>query len=151
MTMTYDNGGRVVVDLKDTVDKELFTLTGDSDTVEDLGEVVRDETVTRPLREEGDGENDPHSLLVSLSSEERQPGRTVLGLTLDLNSGLALVEFVLSQRVLVIIGTVVLDEESHGLLFPAIVDAPSRGFGDEPDQDDLRDRRKTLEQRRDTP
>jgi len=73
--VTYDNGGSVVVDLKDTVDKELFTLTGDSDTVEDLGEVVRDETVTRPLREEGDGDNDPHSLEITLSLEERDIGR----------------------------------------------------------------------------
>ena len=55
-----NNGGSVVVDLQDTVDEELLALTGDSDTVEDLGEVVRDETVTGPLREEGKSDDDSH-------------------------------------------------------------------------------------------
>jgi hypothetical protein len=161
--------------LQDSVDQSPSLGLGNTDTLQDLSfmktsgsvwlvvpkknsrspthivEVVRNETVTRPLREEGDGENDPHSLLVSLASEEGQPSRTMLGLTLDHDSGLALVKLELSQRILVVTGTVISNEESEGLFFLAIVDAPSRGFGDEPDQDDLNDRGKTLEERRDTP
>lgn len=68
---TYDNGSGVVVDLENAVDEQLLSLASDSDTVEDFGEVVGDETVTGPLREESEGNDDPHSLKVTLSLEQR--------------------------------------------------------------------------------
>lgn len=43
----------------------------------------RTETVARPLREEGDGDDDPQSSQVALSLEERDPRRLVLLLGLD--------------------------------------------------------------------
>ena len=68
---TYDDGSTVVVDLEDTVDEQLLSLTSDSDTVENFGEVVRDDTVTRPLREESESDDDPHSLEITLGLEQR--------------------------------------------------------------------------------
>ena len=68
---TYDNGSGVVVNLENTVDKQLLSLASDSDTVEDLGKVVGDETVTGPLGEKGEGDDNPHSLEIALGLEQR--------------------------------------------------------------------------------
>lgn len=48
---TTDDGDDEVVDLEDTVDQVLGSGVGDADRVQDLGEVVGDETVAGPLRE----------------------------------------------------------------------------------------------------
>lgn len=54
-----------IPNLKDTVDEELGSRVGDANSVEDLVEVVRDQTVTRPLREEGNSNDNPHALAVT--------------------------------------------------------------------------------------
>jgi len=135
--MTYDNGGRVVVDLKDTVDKELFTLTGDSDTIEDLGEVVRDETVTGPLREEGDSDNNPHSLEITLSLEKRDVGRCSLGLLFKPQSFLDFLILEFDQWVVRVASAVMLSDDMDSVFVSAVINKPSRGLGDEPDEDEL--------------
>ena len=59
--------------LKDTVDQELNGRVRNANGVEDLVKVVRDETVTGPLREERDGNDDPHALAVAGGREESFP------------------------------------------------------------------------------
>lgn len=78
-----DNGPEVVVDLEDTVDKSLVASLCDSNTLEDLCEVIRDETVTRPLREEGDGNDDAKTTEVSLVGEKVLPRRRAGGFLLE--------------------------------------------------------------------
>ena len=55
------------------VDEELDRGVGNTNAVEDILEVIRDETVTRPLREEGDSDNNDHTSPVSRGSNESLP------------------------------------------------------------------------------
>jgi hypothetical protein len=143
--LTYDDSSSIVVDLQDTVDEELFTLTGDSDTVKDFGEVVRDETVTGPLREKGDSDNNPHSLEITLSLEQGDVGRLCLGLLFDPQSFLDFLVFELDQWVVRVSSTMVLSNDMDSVLVSTMIDEPSRGFGDEPDEDELDCRSKSLQ------
>lgn len=145
------DGGGVVGELQDSVDEGSGLGLGDTDRDEDRVQVVRDETVTGPLGEEGDGDNDPHPLQVTPALEQAEPGRALRSLLLKLDGGLALVELVLGERVRSVSGTVPLDEEIHGTLLLAIVDVPSRRFGDHEDEDDLNHRGETLQEGGDSP
>ena len=59
-----------VPDLEDTVDEELSGRVCDANAIEHLVEVVRHKTIARPLREEGDGNNDPETLKVASLREK---------------------------------------------------------------------------------
>lgn len=48
-----------------TVNKELNRRVRDANGIEDLVQVVRYKAVTRPLREEGDGDDNPYTLAVA--------------------------------------------------------------------------------------
>ena len=54
-------------------DEQLDGSIGDTDSLEDGVQVVRDETVTGPLGEEGDGNDDDHTSPVTLALVERSP------------------------------------------------------------------------------
>ena len=56
---------RKVPNLQDTVDQKLRGRARDADGVENPVEVVGDETVSGPLREEGNGDDDAQTLAVS--------------------------------------------------------------------------------------
>ncbi len=62
-----------VPDLQDAVDEQLDGRVRDADGVEDLVEVVRDEPVAGPLREEGERDDDAHAAAVAYGREERLP------------------------------------------------------------------------------
>lgn len=94
-----EHGPAQVPDLQDTVDEELSACTGDTDLVEDLGQVVRDETITRPLREEGHGDDDAHALAVSGGGNERLPADILSDRTFELEGGFDFLEFILYERV----------------------------------------------------
>ena len=101
-TLDHEGGGHrpsQVPNLQNTIDGELCACTGDTDLVEDLTQVIRDETVTRPLREEGDGDDDVHTLAISRSSDERLPADIVSNRTVELDCGLDFLEFILHERV----------------------------------------------------
>src|ERR1700748_3497064 len=59
-----------IPDLETSIDTELGEWVGDTDGVEYFGEVVRYEAITGPLREEGEGNDDPHAAEVTSSGEE---------------------------------------------------------------------------------
>ena len=59
-------------------DEQLDGSIGDTDSLEDGVQVVRDETVSGPLREPGDGKDDPQALAVPGSGKDRLPAN-VLG------------------------------------------------------------------------
>lgn len=65
-----EHGPAQVPDLQNTVDEELSACTGNTNLVEDLGQVVRDETVAGPLREKGNGDDDAYALAVSGAGNE---------------------------------------------------------------------------------
>jgi hypothetical protein len=146
-----EDGGGVVSELQDSVDEGSGLGLGDTDRDEDRVQVVRDETVTGPLGEEGDGDNDPHPLQVTPTLEQAEPARALSGFPLEVDGGLAFVEFVLGKRVRSVPSTVVLDEEVHSTLFLAVVDVPSGRLGDQEDEDDLEHRGETLQEGGDSP
>ena len=74
-----EHGPAQVPDGEDTSDEQLDVRVGDADRVEDLVQVVRDETVPGPLREPGNGDDDAHPLAVALGRDEGLPANVLLG------------------------------------------------------------------------
>lgn len=62
-----------VPDGENTGNEELDGGVGYADGVEDLVQIVGDETVSGPLREPSDGDDDDHALAVALSRDEGLP------------------------------------------------------------------------------
>jgi len=137
--------------LEDTVDQKLDGGVGDTNTIEHLVEVVRDETVTRPLGEEGEGNDDPHALPVSGVLVEGLPADVGGNGAVEFDGGLDFVELVADERILVVAIGVVVGQGLEGLCLTTLGDEPTRGLGDEPDQSNLEDGRETLENRGYTP
>lgn len=161
------DGGTVVVDVEDTVNQGLGFRVGDSDTDENLGEVVGNQTVTGPLGEEGDGDDDQHSPLVALADKERLEAAAVVGFLFDLQGVPDLFEFVGGQRVRLVTSAMVLDENFAGSFLSTLVHQPTGRLGDGEDEcnlgkgqqgssscsdaTDLQDTGKTLQEGRDSP
>lgn len=137
--------------MKTTVDTELSGGVGDTDGVEDLGEVVGDETVTGPLREEGNGDDDPHAASVTGGGEQAAVTDVSGNGAIELDGGLDLLVLVKDERVLVVAVRVVVTEDVESLLLTTLGDQPTRGLGNEPDEEDLGDGGESLEGRGDTP
>lgn len=88
-----------IPNLEDTIDEELDGGIGDTDSVEDAVEVVGNETVTRPLREEGEGEDDPETLQVASLGEDGLPANVGSNGAIELNSSLDFLKFILDEGV----------------------------------------------------
>lgn len=161
------NGNDKVVDGEDTVDEGLIVGVGDTDTVEHLGEVVRDKTVSRPLGEHADTDlkvllelecrlfriethDDPHAATISGCAEKIEPV-DASSLVLESESLLDFVVLESDKRVRDITVCVPPGDDVLGLFVTALVDQPTRGFREEPDEEDLDDGGQTLESRGDTP
>ena len=140
-----------IPNLEDTVDEELGEGVFDTDGFENLVEVVRNQPVSGPLREEGETDDDPHTTTVSRSSEERLPSNGVLDRTIHLDSGLDLLILVLDKRILVIPIGMVISQNLERLLVPLLMNQPTWGFRAEVDEEDLEDGREGLEDGRETP
>jgi len=146
-----NDGDDKVVDLKTTVDTELSGGVGDTDGVEDLAQVVGDETVTGPLREEGNGDDNPHAASVTGGGEEAAVTNVGGDGAIELDGGLDFLVLVNDKRVLVVSASVVVTQDVESLLLTALGDQPTRGLGNEPDEEDLCDGREGLESGGDTP
>ena len=155
-------GGTEIVDLENTVDQVLLPGRSDScqsampstvwykdraraltDTVQSLGQVVADDTVTRPLREKGNRNDDGHTAQVAASGKEGLESRVVLGEFLDTDGLADLVDLELDQRVIDVAVAVEVGENLFSLSVTAVVDEPTRRLGDEPDEEELDNRGET--------
>jgi len=139
-----------VVDGEDTVDESLIVGAGDSDTVEDLVEVVRDDTVSRPLREYTDTDDDPHAAAITWSAEQVDP-RDAGSLRFESNGLFDFVVLESDQGMVEITTSVISGDDRLGTLVLTPVDQPTRRLWDEPHKEQLDDRREGLEDGRDTP
>ena len=103
------------------------------------------------MREEGDGDDDGHTLPVTRSGPESRPANVGRDGAVELDASLDLVELVKDETVsLVTVGMVVCEgAERLGLL--ALTDEPTGRLGDEPDEEELEDRGDRLEDGGDTP
>lgn len=115
------------------------------------GKTYRDETVTRPLREEGNGDDNAHAAEVTGSGEELLPRRVGSGLLLKTDHLLDLVDLKLDEGVVVVATAVVLGNDVLGLLELALGDEPTGRLRNEEDEGELENRGKTLEDGGDAP
>jgi len=106
----------------------------DTDTVQDQIEVVGYETVSRPLREEADSDDDKQPLPVPLGRQDRSVRCRVLGLPLDLEGILDLLILVCDERVVDVPVGVPFGEDTDRLLVSPLVAQPSRRLGAEEDE-----------------
>ena len=86
--------------MEGAVDEQLGAPIGDPDLVQDFGEVVREESVSRPLGEESYSDDDAHAFAVSWGREERFPADVGGGGLVELESSLDFVELELYDRIL---------------------------------------------------
>lgn len=85
--------------MQNSIDKELVRSICDTDGIEDFVEVVRDEAVPRPLREESDGYDDAETLEVTLLREKRLPANVGRDVAVKFNSSLNFFEFILHKGI----------------------------------------------------
>ena len=111
--------------LKDTVVQVLLKLGLDTNSIENDAEVVRDDTVTGPLGEEGKSNDDPHSLEVTPLGEHCLVRARVGGFLFDSEGFLDLFVLESDQGVVMIVAAVVFGENGDGFLITAVVDEPS--------------------------
>jgi hypothetical protein len=132
-----EDGSSIVEDVEDTVDQGLGGSGVDSDTVKNRVQVVGYQTVSGPLGEEGNSDDDQHSSLVTLADKERLEAAAPVGFLFDLQGGLDFFTFVGSQGVHLVTATVVLDDHSASLVLLSLVHEPSRRLGNEQNESDL--------------
>ena len=102
------------------VDEELDRGVGNTNAVEDILEVVRNETVTRPLREEGNSDNDAHTPAVAGCFDKLEPPSPLLDLLFGDGSA-DLVEFESDKRIFGVAVSVVVSQSFQCLFFSAVV------------------------------
>lgn len=147
---TDGDGDKQVPDLETTVDDILSVGVRVANSVQSLVEVVRHDTVTGPLGEETRCNTDEHAVAVTLCLPENRPALS-LELLLELESGVDLLDFELDQLVLLISIRVGPCEDVKSLFGFTLGDEETGRFVDEPDEDELEDRRQGLYERRDSP
>jgi len=128
-----------VPDLEDTIDEELDGLAFNSNGFEDLAEVVRDDTVSRPLGEEGESDDNTHALEVTGGLEEGGPSNLLSDGAIKFDGGPDFLILVLNEGVLFIAIGVVVCEGAQCLGIAVLADQPTRRLGGEPDQCNLND------------
>lgn len=132
-----------VVDRQTTVDLELSILAGDTDGVEDNSEVVRNQSVTGPLREQTSSHQQEKTMPVTLGGNKLTPSAGCDGL-FEGNSLSDLGVLELNERILFVTIGVVLGENLEGGLWLVLGHEPPRGLRDHPKTGDLDDRGKSL-------
>jgi len=126
-------------------------LVLDTSLLEDTSQEVRDNTVTSPLTEEGSEAVGGETVAGSTVLEERTVIPPSLVGTIELQVRLVLEKLELDPLRLWVAVSVILDQESLGLILLAIAVEPSWGFWEEHAEDDDDSWEKSLEPKRDDP
>lgn len=87
-----------VPDLQARRDESLIINGGDTDRVEDDRQIVRDHTVSRPLRESSQANADEQAMAVARGGPQISPSGILLGFLLGLDGLLNLCHFEFDQR-----------------------------------------------------
>lgn len=104
-----------IPDRERTVDLELDVRVGDTNSVHDLSEVVRNKTVTRPLGEKTSSHDQQKSMAITLRRDQFSPSGGTGGSGFELNRLLNLLILELHKRVGGITVGVVSGENLQGL------------------------------------
>ena len=124
---------------KATVETELGVSISDVDGLVDIGRVVRNEAVTRPLREQTEGCQKHKSVSVAAGLKKVEVRRSLLVQELKAESFLDLSVLKLDSRIVDISVGVVLAKDSKGFFISLFRNQPTRGLGNEPDESQLND------------
>lgn len=133
-----------------TVNAQLSLWARNTHVVHDLMEIVRDQPISGPLREEPNGRNDTDPLPIAFGAEEIHP-RVCFSFFLQSNSSTNFRVFELDEFICGIVVCVVVGEGFKCLLFLPTIDLPSGTFGNPPHHHKDNDGADTLQKRRETP
>ena len=123
----YTNVHNQTPRLEPTVNTELKIGIGHARVVHDHMQIVRDETVARPLREESDGGDNTDTLAIAFCSDQVQPAILIcLPIKGDRSSNFGVLE--LNELVIHITLCVVVGEKLKCLILPSFIYKPSRRF-----------------------
>lgn len=86
--------------LEDAVDEELDGGISDTNSVQDTCKVVGDKAIARPLREEGDSNNDSETPQVTGCGKKGFPADIICHSAVEFDSSLDLLKFKLDQWIL---------------------------------------------------
>lgn len=150
MELTHGCGDQTVPDVEDTVDLELHIGIGDANALENTRDVVRNETVARPLREETSRNQDDEPVTVALGLEDLEPA-SLLSLLLDGECLPDLLVFQLDNLVVGVTFSVNVRKNGESLLVLTLRDVPTRRLRNEPNTGDLDKRWQGLDDGGDTP
>ena len=148
--LTHSNGDNAVPDVKNTVDLELHIGIRDTDSVENTRDVITDETVARPLREETCGDQDDEPVAVALGLEDLEP-TSLLQLLLNSDGLLDFLELQLHHLVVDVSLSVDMGKDGQSLLVLALGHVETGRFGNKPHTGDLDERRHSLDDGRNAP
>jgi hypothetical protein len=109
------------------IDDQLFLLRRNSDLVEDLEEIIRDDSVARPLGEEAETDEDQETMSVTLGLEEFKDGVTSVFL-FEGKGGFDFFKDELDGNIVDIIESVVMRHDLEGAVGSILLDIPTRGF-----------------------
>ncbi|KAI6755517.1 hypothetical protein HG531_004623 [Fusarium graminearum] len=131
------NGNEKLEHVLSGVQSSLLSLILDSSALVNNVGVVADQSITRVLRNDTQGDQEHETVTVALGSEKVDVATGLLGLVLEGNGVLDLVVFELHGRVVDIAVGVVFREDGESFLMALVGHEPSRRFGDPPDKGDL--------------
>jgi len=130
---------------------ELGGGLGDTGRVVELGRVVGDDGVARPLREDTERDEDGEAVTVALGLEEVEVAAVFRSLHLEADRLLDLAVLELNCGVVLVAVGVVLGQHGEGLVVPVLGDEEAGRLGHPPDEGDLDNRGERLEEGRNTP
>lgn len=86
--------------MEDTIDEELRCWVRDANCVENLVEIIRDESISRPLRKECNRHDNAQALSIARGGYERLPTNISVNCSIEFYCSLDLLEFVLNKRII---------------------------------------------------
>lgn len=109
------------------VDNQLFLLRRDSDLVEDLEEIIRDDPVSRPLGEEAEADENKETMSVTLGLDEFEDGVPSVFL-FEGKGGLDFFKDELDRNIVDIIESIIMRHDLESTIRSILLDVPTWGF-----------------------
>ena len=109
-----------IPNLEDTVDEELGSCIGDTNGLEYFVEVVGDETISGPLREPSDSDDNRQAFAVTGGLDQGHPTNGGTNSPVEIDGGPDFFVLVLNERILLIAISVIVGQGVESLGIPAL-------------------------------
>ena len=133
-----------------SVDFKLSFLICNADLSEDFGQIVGDDGIAGPLREETEGDEDDETVAISLGLEEFKDGIVSIFL-FEGKGSLDLTVDKLDGDIVLIVERKVVSEDLETAIGAVLLDVPTGRLRNEPDTDELDRSENTLKERGQSP